>query len=335
MKPNILFVDDEPLVLNGLRRMLRSHRKEWNISFANSGDEALSLFEERPYDIIISDMRMPKITGDILLQEVAERYPECVRLVLSGHAELSNIIDVVAPAHQFYAKPCDVNALSKSIKTIHGALQFTLDKDILPRLIQTQHFPSRPEAIEKLWDAFGQENSNLEDIYNIISSDISMTAQVLRLVNSSFFGKAKSTLDLGQAINTLGVEILKRLFKEANLFCSQNAVDSEMSRNTNHINALANELAERTKYIASKNHASPECLREAQSAAMLYFMGYLARSSAAESSAEVNSNELSTLLLTIWGFDEEIIDVIGQKGPVEHPKYGEISELLRQARLQP
>jgi len=67
---NILFVDDEPVLLDGLRRSLRSMRNEWSITFAGSGEEALKVLEKAPFDVVVSDMRMPKMDGAQLLNEV-------------------------------------------------------------------------------------------------------------------------------------------------------------------------------------------------------------------------------------------------------------------------
>ena len=84
-KTSVLFVDDEPFVLQGLQRMLRPMREEWDMHFVGSGDEALRLMEERGCEVVISDMRMPGMNGAQLLTELKDRYPGTVRLILSGH----------------------------------------------------------------------------------------------------------------------------------------------------------------------------------------------------------------------------------------------------------
>lgn len=71
----ILFVDDEPRVLDGLRRMLHARRHEWDMTFVTSGEEALKVLASAPYDVIVSDMRMPGMDGSQLLDEVRRRYP--------------------------------------------------------------------------------------------------------------------------------------------------------------------------------------------------------------------------------------------------------------------
>ena len=68
----ILFVDDEPNVLSGLRRMLYSLRNEWDMKFVSSGAEALQCLSEAPFDVLVTDVRMPEMNGIELLQETIE-----------------------------------------------------------------------------------------------------------------------------------------------------------------------------------------------------------------------------------------------------------------------
>ena len=87
MKKRVLFVDDEVNLREGLRRMSYLLRDEWEMAFAESGAQALALLSKAPFDVIVSDMRMPGMDGAQLLDEVRQRYPQMVRLILSGHSD--------------------------------------------------------------------------------------------------------------------------------------------------------------------------------------------------------------------------------------------------------
>jgi len=80
-KRKILFVDDEQKILQGLERMLHPMRKEWEMKFAEGGAEALSLLQKEPFDVVVTDMRMPGMDGAQLLSEVKQQAPEVVRIV--------------------------------------------------------------------------------------------------------------------------------------------------------------------------------------------------------------------------------------------------------------
>jgi YesN/AraC family two-component response regulator len=111
-----LFVDDEPKVLEGLKRMLYPLRNEWQTVFACNGRDALQLLSESDYDVLVTDIRMPGMSGIELLQEVVEQFPQVVRLVLSGTADRALALRSVALAHQYLIKPCDPAMLRATLE---------------------------------------------------------------------------------------------------------------------------------------------------------------------------------------------------------------------------
>ena len=115
MAKRILFVDDESMVLSGLQRSLRLMRSEWEMVFAPGGNEALAAMDLQPFDIIVTDMRMPGMDGAQLLEEVQRRSPQTLRMVLSGQSDRETILRSVNPAHQFISKPCEGEELKSQV----------------------------------------------------------------------------------------------------------------------------------------------------------------------------------------------------------------------------
>ena len=115
-EPTILCVDDEPGVLNALRRLLR--KEGYKILMANGGNEGLALMDKQKVHIVISDQRMPEMTGTEFLQEVKSRFPQAVRVILSGYAEIHAIVDAInkAEVYRFLPKPWDDDELKETIK---------------------------------------------------------------------------------------------------------------------------------------------------------------------------------------------------------------------------
>src|SRR3954452_13653416 len=112
----ILFVDDEQQVLDGLRTMFHRKRNEWQMHFALSGSAAIAELEKQPCDLICCDMRMPAMDGAQVLTQVAERWPETIRIVLSGYSEMAHTIRLVPIAHQYLSKPCDATRIETTIE---------------------------------------------------------------------------------------------------------------------------------------------------------------------------------------------------------------------------
>jgi CheY-like chemotaxis protein len=110
----ILFVDDEPSLLSGLKRSLRPLKNVWDMHFYEGGTEALEALALDPYDVVVSDLRMPKIDGLQLLTEVRRLYPQSLRITLSG-SEQELILRAAGIAHQCLLKPCDGEMLKGTL----------------------------------------------------------------------------------------------------------------------------------------------------------------------------------------------------------------------------
>jgi len=119
-KCKILFVDDEPQILQGLQRMLRALRGEWDMGFVEGGAEALSLLQREPFDVVVTDMRMPGMDGVQLLRELKLRFPGVIRIVLSGYSDQEMVLKSVPLAHQFLSKPCSPEILISTINQACG-----------------------------------------------------------------------------------------------------------------------------------------------------------------------------------------------------------------------
>jgi len=113
----VLIVDDDPLVLENLRRALR--REPYEILAAGSGAQGLEILARSSIDVVVSDERMPGMTGAEFLGIVCRKYPETVRIVLTGQASLEAAIRAINEGEifRFLLKPCDPVDLAQTIQT--------------------------------------------------------------------------------------------------------------------------------------------------------------------------------------------------------------------------
>jgi HD-like signal output (HDOD) protein len=218
MKKRILFVDDEPMVLEGIRRMLRSMRAEWEMEFVQSADAALRLLEQKPFDVIVTDMRMPEMNGAELLAEVMKRHPATIRLILSGYADKDLILKCVGSTHQYLSKPCDAESLKAAI-TRASDLETSLDSDRLKSLVcRMSRLPSIPTLYTQVVEKVSQVDTSVEEIGNLVGQDIGMTVQVLKLTNSAFFGLRRQLSSAEEAVSYLGMDTIKSLVLSIHAF---------------------------------------------------------------------------------------------------------------------
>ncbi len=215
---NVLFVDDEPKVLDGLRRMLRSYRREWTMEFCEGPELALTTMANKPFDVVVSDMRMPVMDGAEFLTRVRDLYPDTVRLVLSGQSEQERVLRAVGPAHQYLSKPCDPELLRTTIART-SLLGNRLNQPKLKTLVsRMSSLPSLPDIYFELVEELRGDNSSVDRVGDLISGDVGMTAKVLQLVNSSFFGLPVHVRDAKHAAALLGINTLKPLVLTASIF---------------------------------------------------------------------------------------------------------------------
>lgn len=207
----ILFVDDEPRLLEGLRRMFRPQRKHWDMVFANSGEEALAILEAGACDVIVTDMRMPGMDGATLLEKVQERNPGVVRIVLSGHVEMQAALRAAPVAHQFLSKPCDPDKLRETIDRACDYRAKLTDEGIRGVIGAVGKLPSPPATCASLLAALQDPDTVLARIARLIEDDVGISAKVLQLVSSAFFGRRTEVRSIREAVNYLGLETLKHL----------------------------------------------------------------------------------------------------------------------------
>ena len=119
----ILFVDDEPAILDAIRRSFRSHRARWQMDFAPSAASALDLLAAEAVDVIVTDFRMPDMDGGQLLTLVRERWPKTARLILSGYSGLQAQLITDGLAHEYLNKPCSSEDLERAIERALSLMQ--------------------------------------------------------------------------------------------------------------------------------------------------------------------------------------------------------------------
>ena len=219
MTTRILFVDDEPNVLEGLRRMLRSRRGEWDMAFVEGGGEALALMEEQHFDAIVSDMRMPGMDGAELLGRVKECWPEVVRFILSGHSDQELVMRSVGPSHQYLSKPCDPDTLQAKLAGAFALRSVLASESIRGLVAGMNSLPSLPTIYHAVVQELQSEDTSIRRLSGLISQDPGMTAKVLQLVNSAYFGLRRHINSPVEAVTFLGQEILKSLMLSEGVFC--------------------------------------------------------------------------------------------------------------------
>jgi HD-like signal output (HDOD) protein/ActR/RegA family two-component response regulator len=214
----ILFVDDEPAFLDSLKHVMRRFRGVWRVDFASSGVEALAALADEPADVVISDMRMPGIDGAALLTEVRDSYPATIRIVLSGYGSPQDLTRAAIVAHRFLPKPFDVQELGLLVKRSCALRELTGQAEAYRLAVGATALPSRPKLFGELNQVLCDPRWGPIQVASVIERDVAMTAKVLQLANSAFFGVGHDVTCVRDAVVYLGIETIKSLTLTAEAF---------------------------------------------------------------------------------------------------------------------
>ncbi len=210
-RKRVLFVDDEIDVLDSLRDALRRYRKLWDMRFASGGAAALAELEAEPADVIVSDIQMPAIDGADLLAQVHERWPATIRIVLSGYANTAAITSAATVAHRILAKPCSVDELALVIQRSCTLHELTKNAEQFRVAAGATTLPSCPGLYMEITRLLAEPGSGPKEIASVIERDMAMTAKLLQLANSAFFGVGRNVSQVRDAVVFLGADTIKSL----------------------------------------------------------------------------------------------------------------------------
>jgi HD-like signal output (HDOD) protein len=322
-KRRILFADDEANVLQGLRSVLRPQRHEWEMVFATGGPAALDEIKKTAFDVVVTDMRMPIVDGAEVLRQTKELQPKAVRLVLSGQTDAETALKTVFTAHQFLAKPCDIEKL-RSVVTRACHLNELITSDELRGLAgDVSTLPAAPRTYLAITQKLADPTCAISEVAGIVEREPALCAKVLQVVNSAFFGLPRTVSSITQATNYLGTLALRNLALAMETVAAASRAKLPLS---NHellafqTNSLLTGLLGRRWYASDRRKAD-----EAFVAGMLRDMGHLvlaARGHAAAASPDCHG-ALGAYLLGLWGIPHGVLEPVAfheQPERVEHDK---------------
>ena len=324
----ILFVDDDLRFLEALRVALLPRADEWTMTFVESGARAIQELEGTPQDVIVADVRMPEMDGAQLLRTVRERWPDTIRIVLSCGADLGDVVRLLPIAHQYLSKPCPAKRFEEVIERSLG-VKAILSKEGLRALMgSTDRLPAQPRVFSRLQVAMANEKISAREVSRIIRADAMVTAKVLQIVNSAFFGPARRVTSVEQAVTYLGFPAVRNLAMCAEVFAYRPSNRYAMPLNLERLQQHANRVAAVVHALTGETAWNDDAML----AALLHDIGYWVlvqeRPQELEKAVEVaiaeripmheaearvlgaSHAEVGAYLLGIWGLPYPIVEAV-------------------------
>jgi HD-like signal output (HDOD) protein len=325
---HVLFVDDEPQVLEGLRLRLQPLTAKWHMTFVVSGADALSRFEQTPHDVIVSDISMPGMDGAQLLHAISERWPATIRIALSGMSDVEQKLRLLPLAHQFLSKPCRPEQLEDAVARSLQLREELTHPSVLGIVGRIRQLPARPQVFARLQVVMAKADATARDVARVIANDTALTVKVLQIANSAFFRRARRISNIEQAVLYLGFQTIRNLVMCAEVF-------SRWPGRMRHAAVDLEDLqmhAQRTAAVAQAITAGTQHADDTVLAALLHDIGYwiliqgcpreLEQAIEFALAAEVplpqaeyeilgaSHAEIGAYLLAIWGLPYAVVEAV-------------------------
>ena len=339
----ILFVDDESNILQGLRRALRTTSAKWEPHFAGSAAEALQALAALRFDVIVADLEMPVTSGLQLLAAVQTRWPSMLRVLTTGSCEWQSAVNAVRVAHQLLSKPYTTATLEAAVDRAMRLRELLQDGALANLLSGLDRLPTLPQNYARLAEALRDPARSLQDIGKLIQADVGLTAKVLQLVNSAFFGLPRRVASPAEAASFLGTEVLQSLVLATESFAASNSGNGAAA----HVEELwshSMDVASRARDVGALLGCSRDTIENAFLAGLMHEVGslilfqnrlaqYLAcqgevavggdRQAIERRTFGTTSARLAAYVLATWGLPDEVVLAVAFHGlPSESPQRG-------------
>jgi putative nucleotidyltransferase with HDIG domain len=214
----ILLVDENSDYLEHLDGELSRYSRQWQVESTTSAEQALAALQREPADVVVAAMQMRELDGATLLGRVRELNPTTVRMILSSDASAPNLTRAATVAHRFLGKSSGAHELVTMIERSLSLRKLTEQTEAYRATIATTTLPSRPALYTELNRVLADPLWGPDQVANVIERDIAMTAKVLQLANSAFFGVGHRITNVRDAVVYLGVETIRSLTLTAEAF---------------------------------------------------------------------------------------------------------------------
>jgi DNA-binding NarL/FixJ family response regulator len=213
----IIFVGLQDIA-DDLNLSFGADRSKWSVSFAATGGETISQLRSAECDVVVTELQLPDMTAIDLLRQVQGEFPTVARIVLSATGDQQAMIRSLAVAHQILSKPCKPETLEKQVANSLAMRIILNDDNLHARIARIDKLPVLPSIYEQLVEEMQSETASVQKIAELIRRDVAITARVLQMINSAHFGVSRHVDSALQAVNLLGLDIVKSLVLTAGVF---------------------------------------------------------------------------------------------------------------------
>ncbi len=336
----VVVVADDPGVAEPVRQAAAVRPEEWNVHFVESGQTALARFDDLPHvDVVAAHTHVPGFPVAMLLNEIRRRSPHTVRVALSGRSDHDSSLDLVGIAHQVMPMPRDSELLVGLIEQLRSGAGTRLRDPVSTFVGDVDRLPSPPAMFRRLAEIITSDDWSIDDLAHEIGQDVALTGEILKLVNSSFYGAPERVTSVQRAITLVGVDLIRFIVLGDKVFQPDDDLNTWVD--LDRIAHRSKAVALGTRALAIRDRCSSETTAAAYLAGLVSEIGLLVLGRIPDICPTIAEpiNDSTHLgaeraifggdrfavgahLLTLWGFDHSVIDAVRQLSSNEIPSAG-------------
>jgi putative nucleotidyltransferase with HDIG domain len=344
----VLIVDSDQATLDNLKSNLLEQGDGWSFTFANSGRKALVAADMKSFDAIVASMEMPHMNGAQLLKKVLRRSPGSVRILISNGPSQELGLKSIGYAHQALSKGVSAEEICMVINRSFRLRDLFRNKDFHSQISQIKALPTPPPTYRQLVKEFQREEVDVRKIAEIISHDTALTAKLLQIINSAFFGLPTQVTNPLHAVTLLGLDTVQALALASGVFNRFDVkalgyISSEWLADHGII------VGQRARKIAEFLDLDPQVCENAALAGMLHDVGKLIELTyfrddfksafdlarrdkellyiAEKNLMGVSHAEMGAHLMSLWGMPYSVVEAIAFHHEPSRAGDPELSEL--------
>lgn len=327
---NILFLYIPNQLTSELKLYCDSFQNEWEVFYADQQNQVLDILANNNIDVFFAEFNPNDESSLNTFKIVKEKYPKIIRIGFSnslGAEVTSKKIDYI---HRIIYKPFTAESIKEQVEKIFFLQNLLQNENIIKVTNSLDHLPSLPDIFLELEREMNSPYSSFKRMATIIVKDVTLTAKILKVVNSAYFGLSHKVVDIVQALNLLGVEIVKSivLFEKTfstkefssipaeaiNLLWEHSFKTAQLSRKITRLETNDNKLCE-IAYISGLLHDigkliiwkvlpkhNPIILKQKKLIEIDYLDEF--------DTFDTSHAEIGAYLLGLWGFPDQVVEAI-------------------------
>ncbi|MES3032965.1 MAG: response regulator [Gemmatimonadota bacterium] len=207
----LVLADNEHHIAEAHRRALRTVRPDWKVVLAPNTAAALAALEAEPTDVFVAELGNAPADGVTLFETARDRWPATVRIALSEYAERNVALRLERCVHRFLHTPVDTYMLATVIERTTALRTVVTDAAVVEAIGGLEAIPRPPVTVQALEKVLADPDAGVIAVAAVVGRDAALTARLLRVVNSSFFGVGRQVTRVDAAVNFMGVSLVRAI----------------------------------------------------------------------------------------------------------------------------